>query len=409
MARTEERQRAATRVASATRATGAKRGRGAPGEKGAKSARSGGNRRPPRANVGYVLFLALVLLINLVGLVMVLSASSVQAQHTYGNPWYVFERQILWVVVGAACLVAFVNIDYRKLRRLSIPLMFVVVGLLLAVLVPGVGLSVNGSSRWLGVGSWRVQPSELAKLALVLFGADLLTRRADRMHDLWSTFGPVMLAMGGLALLIMLQPDMGTTVIVLAIAFALVFVAGTPLKAIFKAVGAMSVLGFLAGMLAPYRRDRLLTFLHPFRDAGNTGYQIVQSYVGLGSGGLFGRGLGNGIEKWGFLPNPYTDFIFAVIGEETGLVGTVVVVLLFAGVAVLGVRAAVRAPDRFGTLLATGITAWIVVQALLNMGAVIGILPVTGVPLPFVSFGGSSLVITLAGAGILANVARNGR
>jgi cell division protein FtsW len=162
-------------------------------------------------------------------------------------------------------------------------------------------------------------------------------------------------------------------------------------------------------MVAPYRRDRLLTFLHPFKDAGNTGYQIVQSYVGLGTGGIFGRGLGNGIEKWGFLPNPYTDFIFAVIGEETGLVGTVVVVLLFAGFAVLGVRAAVRAPDRFGTLLATGITAWIVVQALLNMGAVIGILPVTGVPLPFVSFGGSSLVITLAGAGILANVARNGR
>jgi len=212
-----------------------------------------------------------------------------------------------------------------------------------------------------------------------------------------------------LALLIMAQPDMGTTGIVLAVAFALSFVAGTPVKALAKAAGAMGAVGFVAGMVAPYRRDRLLTFLHPFKDAGNTGYQIVQSYVSLGSGGLFGRGLGNGIEKWGFLPNPYTDFIFAVIAEETGLLGTIVVVLLFAGFAVLGVRAAVRAPDRFGTLLATGITAWIVVQALLNMGAVIGILPVTGVPLPFVSFGGSSLVITLAGVGILANVARNGR
>jgi cell division protein FtsW len=397
MARTEERQRTAV----------AARPRPKP-PKGAVAARP--RPRPPkRANAGYVLLLGLVLLVNLVGLVMVLSASSVQAQHTYGNPWYIFERQVLWVTIGAAALVLFVNVDYRKLRKFSVPLMFVVVCLLFAVLVPGVGLSVNGSSRWLGVGSWRLQPSELAKLALVLFSADLLTRRADRMHDVRSTFWPVIAVMALLALLIMAQPDMGTTGIVLAVAFALSFVAGTPVKALAKAAGAMGAVGFVAGMVAPYRRDRLLTFLHPFKDAGNTGYQIVQSYVSLGSGGLFGRGLGNGIEKWGFLPNPYTDFIFAVIAEETGLLGTIVVVLLFAGFAVLGVRAAVRAPDRFGTLLATGITAWIVVQALLNMGAVIGILPVTGVPLPFVSFGGSSLVITLAGVGILANVARNGR
>lgn len=385
MARTEERQRAAV-VAARPRP-----------------------RPPKRANAGYVLLLGLVLLVNLVGLVMVLSASSVQAQHTYGNPWYIFERQILWVMIGAAALVLFVNVDYRKLRKFSVPLMVAAACLLFAVLVPGVGLSVNGSSRWLGVGSWRLQPSELAKLALVLFSADLLTRRANRMHDIRSTFWPVIAVMALLALLIMAQPDMGTTGIVLAIAFSLSFVAGTPMKALAKAAGAMAAVGLMAGMVAPYRRDRLLTFLHPFKDAGNTGYQIVQSYVSLGSGGLFGRGLGNGIEKWGFLPNPYTDFIFAVIAEETGLLGTIVVVLLFAGFAVLGVRAAVRAPDRFGTLLATGITAWIVVQALLNMGAVIGILPVTGVPLPFVSFGGSSLVITLAGAGILANVARNGR
>jgi cell division protein FtsW len=188
-----------------------------------------------------------------------------------------------------------------------------------------------------------------------------------------------------------------------------VFVAGTPLLTMFKALVAGAGLTFVLGVVEPYRRDRLLTFLHPFRDAGNTGYQIVQSYVGLGSGGLFGRGLGNGVEKWGYLPNPYTDFIFAAIGEETGLLGTVVVVALFVGFAVLGVRAAVRAPDRFGTLLAAGITSWIVVQALLNMGAVIGILPVTGVPLPFVSFGGSSLVIAMGAVGILANVARHGR
>jgi cell division protein FtsW len=363
----------------------------------------------PRSPLGYVLLLGWLCVINLIGLVMVLSASSVSAQRTYGNPWYFFERQVLWLALGAAVCVCFARLDYHRLRPLSVPLVVLSMFLLCAVLVPGVGIAANGSARWLGLGSWRVQPSELAKLALVLFAADLLTRRADRMQDVWSTFVPVMVAAVSIGMLIMLQPDMGTTIVVISITFALVFVAGTPIATLVRAVIGTAGAALLLGLVEPYRRDRLLTFLHPFKDAGNTGYQIVQSYVSLGSGGLFGRGLGSGIEKWGYLPNPYTDFIFAVIGEETGLLGTLVVVLLFAGFAVLGVRAAVRAPDRFGTLLASGITAWIIVQALLNMGAVIGLLPVTGVPLPFVSFGGSSLVIAMGAAGILASVARHGR
>ena len=363
----------------------------------------------PRSPLGYVLLLGWLCVINVIGLVMVLSASSVSAQRTYGNPWYFFERQVLWLALGAAVFVCFARLDYHRLRPLSVPLVVVSMFLLFAVLVPGVGIAANGSARWLGLGSWRVQPSELAKLALVLFAADLLTRRADRMQDVWSTFVPVMVAAVSIGLLIMLQPDMGTTIVVISITFALVFVAGTPIATLVRAVIGTAGAALLLGLVEPYRRDRLLTFLHPFKDAGNTGYQIVQSYVSLGSGGLFGRGLGSGIEKWGYLPNPYTDFIFAVIGEETGLLGTLVVVLLFAGFAMLGVRAAVRAPDRFGTLLASGITAWIIVQALLNMGAVIGLLPVTGVPLPFVSFGGSSLVIAMGATGILASVARNGR
>jgi cell division protein FtsW len=355
------------------------------------------------------MLLALVGLINVVGLVMVLSASSVQAQQSYGNPWYFFERQVLWVALGTVVLVLAVRLDYHRLRGYGLPLLAVVAVLLLAVLVPHVGLSVNGSSRWLGRGSWRLQPSELAKIGLVLFGADLLAARGQRMADTRMTFMPVFIAFCVLALLIMLQPDMGTTLVLFAIALSILFVAGTPLRTLAKSMLACAGCALLAGMAAPYRRDRLLSFLHPFSDAGNTGYQVVQSYIGLGSGGLFGRGLGNSAAKWGFLPNSYTDFIFAIIGEETGLLGTLVVVVLFAGLAVLGIRAAVRAPDRFGTLLAAGITAWIVTQAVLNMGAVIGVLPVTGVPLPFVSFGGSSLVIAMGGAGILANVARQGR
>jgi len=368
--------------------------------------RAGGRRRAPK---GYLALLGLVCVVNLVGLVMVLSASSVQAQRAYGNPWYFFERQLLWMTLGALALWAGARIDYHRLRAFSAPLMAFALLLLFAVLVPGVGLSANGSTRWLGLGSWRVQPSELAKLAIVLFAADLLTRRASHMDDIVSTFVPVMAAFGVTGVMVMMQPDMGTTLVIFTITLSLVFVAGTPMVTIGKSLLTAGVLSFLLGMVQPYRRDRLLTFLHPFKDAGNTGYQIVQSYVSLGSGGLFGRGLGSGIEKWGYLPNPYTDFIFAVIGEETGLLGTLVVVLLFAGFALLGVRAAVRAPDRFGTLLATGVTAWIVSQAVLNMGAVIGLLPVTGVPLPFVSFGGSSLVITMGAVGILASVARQER
>jgi cell division protein FtsW len=361
------------------------------------------------ANRRFVPLVALVALINVVGLVMVLSASSVQAQRVYANPWYYFERQLLWVTLGTAALVLCVNLDYHHLRRLGLPLLVGVTVLLVAVLLPGVGLSANGSSRWLGFGSWRLQPSELAKLGLVLFTADLLTRRARHVDDARLTSLPVFAVFGCIGMLVMLQPDMGTTIVLLAIVLAVLFVAGTPVRSLSKTVAAAIGAGVVMGLAAPYRRDRLLSFLHPFSDAGNTGYQVVQSYVGLGSGGLFGRGLGNSAAKWGFLPNSYTDFIFAIIGEETGLLGTVVVVLLFAAFAFLGVRAAVRAPDRFGTLVATGITAWIVSQALLNIGAVIGMLPVTGVPLPFVSFGGSSLVIAMSAVGVLANVARQGR
>jgi cell division protein FtsW len=377
-----------------------------------RRARPAVSGRPPhraRPPAVYPLLLGLVALITLVGLVMVLSASSVAAQRAYGNPWYFFERQILWVGLGTAALAVGAHVDYRRLRYLGMPIMLGAGVLLVAVLVPGIGVNVNGSARWLGVGQWRIQPSELAKLALVIFAADLLTRRADRMDDVRFTFVPVALATLLTAFLVLMQPDMGTTVVIVGTAFAMVFVAGTPIWTLCKSFLSVCATAFVLGLIAPYRRNRMLTFLHPFKDPGNTGYQIVQSYVGLGSGGLFGRGLGNGVEKWGYLPNPYTDFIFAAIGEETGLVGTVVVVLLFVAFAVLGVRAAVRAPDRFGTLLATGITAWVTVQALLNIGAVIGILPVTGVPLPFVSFGGSSLVIAMGAAGILANVARNGR
>ena len=332
---------------------------------------------------GHLSLFALVVLLDVIGLVMVLSSSSVEALRAYGSSWVFFERQLLWVVVGLAAMAVALRVDYRRWRSLNGPLLAVSVGLLFLVLVPGMGITVNGSARWLGAGQFRIQPSEVAKLALLVFTAALLSKRADRVDDPRATTW----------FMVMIQ----------------LFVAGTPVVTMGKLLLSSAGLALVAGMAEPYRRDRLLAFLHPWKDPGNTGYQSIQGLVGLATGGVFGVGLGASRAKWGFLPNAHTDFIFAIIGEELGLVGSLAVVALFVVFAILGVRAAARAPDRFGMLLASGITAWIVVQAFVNIGAVAGVLPITGVPLPFVSFGGSSLVVLMFGAGILLNVAKQGR
>jgi cell division protein FtsW len=281
--------------------------------------------------------------------------------------------------------------------------------LLLLVLVPGLGVSVNGSSRWLGVGQWRIQPSELAKLALLLHVASLLARRAGEEDDPRRNTRPVLTVVLPVLGLVMLQPDMGTTLCAGAVVLALLFVADVPMLRIGKLLAWAGGGSFVLGLLEPYRRDRFLAFLHPWHDPMGIGYQTIQGRVALAEGGLTGLGLGASRAKWGFLPNAHTDFIFAIIGDEVGLVGTVLVLLLFVAFAVLGVRAALRAPDRFGALLAAGVTAWVVAQAFINIGAVVGVLPITGVPLPFVSFGGSSLVVVMGAVGILLNVARQSR
>ena len=375
---------------------------------GARAGTSEAERRRG-ADEGFILLIGLMGLLLVIGLVMVLSASSDEAMLRGSSPWLYFARQAEWVALGAVALTVFAVVDYRWWRRFALPGLLAVIGLLVAVCVPGVGVVVSGSRRWLGAGAWQFQPSELAKLAVVVFAADLLTRRADRMHDSRFTLRPVALVMAVLAALVMKQPDMGTTVILVGIAAAVLWVAGSPPRTLRNAGLVAAASAALLGVLAPYRLHRLLSFLHPERDRTNTGYQAVQARVGMATGRIFGVGLGAGREKTGYLPNAHTDFIFAVIGEEVGLVGCLVVVLLFVGLALLGIRAAARAPDRYGTLIAAGITAWIVLQALVNVGAVVGLLPVTGVPLPFVSFGGSSTVITMAAVGMLANVARQGR
>jgi cell division protein FtsW len=375
------------------------------GGRSAPVVRSGMSRWPG----GFVVLLALVAVLNLIGLVMVLSASSVQALRAYGSPWYFFERQLLWLTVGLGVFAVAVRVDYHRWRRFAMPAIAISVALLLAVMVPGLGISVSGSARWLGFGSWRIQPSEMGKLALVLFSADVLDRRSGRINEWRYSMVPIIVIFGAMAALVMAQPDMGTTMVMACIILAALYSAGSPMPPMIAVLAGGLGATVLMAVAAPYRWRRMTSFLHPFADASNTGYQSAQGLVALGSGKLAGLGLGASRASWGYLPNGQTDFIFAIVGEETGLIGALLLVSLFVALAVIGIRVACRAPDRFGSLVAAGITAWIIGQAVINIGAVVGLLPVTGVPLPFVSFGGSSLVIALAAVGILGNVAKQSR
>jgi cell division protein FtsW len=352
--------------------------------------------------------LADVALLCVIGLVMVGSASSVISINTYGTPYAILIREAMWLAIGLVTLWLAIRIDYRRLRRLSPALLLITFALLFVVLVPGLGVHAMGSSRWVGFGQFRLQPSELMKLALTLFAADFIARRLDEDATDRRIIGPLLLVTGFACVLILAQPDMGTAMVLGCLALALLFVSGVRLGPVMKVMAALAGIALIVAVASPYRRTRLLSFLDPSAHGSSSGYQVMQSLIGLGSGHLFGMGIGRGQEQWGYLPNAHTDFIFSVIGEQLGIVGALFVLALLGGFIWLGIRAAMQAPDRFGALLALGLVAWVASETLINIGAVVGVLPVTGIPLPFISFGGSSLVITLAAAGILINVARQG-
>lgn len=364
-------------------------------------------RAPRPSSSGPVLvLLGVVVVLNLIGVVMVLSASSVVSLSVYGSAWKVFERQLLWTAIGAVAFFVAFRLDYRRWQQWALPLTVVAAALCAVVLLPNVGIMVGGSRRWLGIGWMRFQPSELAKLAVLVFSADLMTRRRDEIGDWRAVLRPILMVFGTLAALVYIEPDLDSTVVLALITVAVLIAGGIRCKHL----GAMAGVGLAAvtvmAIAEPYRRARVFTFLHPTADASNAGYQIVQSLIALGSGGVTGVGLGAGSAKWHFLPNAHTDFVFSIIGEELGLVGCLLVLGMFLGFAVVGVAIALRAADRFGMLLAAGITVWVTAQAAINIGGVTGLLPVSGIPLPFVSFGGSSLVVTMLAAGILASVGR---
>lgn len=362
-----------------------------------------------RRSPTFLFLLAIVVILNLIGLVFVLSASAVTALYEYGSSWYHFKRQVIWILLGSVAMVVVMRVDYHRWRARTGLLLIGAGALMVAVLVPGLGVNVNGSSRWLGYGFARIQPSEFAKLAVLLWVADLLARRADKVGNWRVTLLPVLVVFGSFAALLMLQPNLGTTIILGSIVFFMLYVSGVAAKPLVGTFAIGGVLATMAATLESYRRRRLLGFIDPWKDVANTGYQTIQAQVAISHGGVVGSGLGQSRAKYGFLPFAHTDFIYAIIADETGLLGALIVVALFIALGVAGIRTAMRAPDRYGMLIATGVTGWLLIQAFVNIGAVVGVLPITGVPLPFVSFGGSSLVVTMAAMGLLLSVARQAR
>ena len=368
-------------------------------------ARKSGVRRE-RHHLSYPLLTAVLALVA-IGVVMVYSASSVQQYLLSSDPSAQGMQQAIWAVLGLGAMFVASRTDFRLLRFLAIPFYILTLALLVAVLIPGVGTEAFGSRRWIVIpyiGSF--QPAELAKLAICIYLAHWLDRRGRQAHTFWNGFVPFGLLVAPGFLLIALEPDLGTAGVYAAIALSIFFMAGANL--LYLGAMAAAVVGSAVVMISstPYQMDRVRTFLDPFLDPLDKGYNTIQGLLALALGGLMGQGLGASRMKYLYLPAPSTDFIFAIIGEEWGLLGTLTVVTLFLLVAYHGYRIAITAPDTFSGLLAAGITTWLVVQAFVNMMVVTALMPVTGIPLPFISYGGTALTLNLVGVGILLSISR---
>ncbi len=343
------------------------------------------------------------------GLVMAYSASAAQAYFEHGSSFYLFGRQVVWVCIGVGAMYVLSRVDYAWLRKAAVPLAGLAFAGLLLVLVPGLGSTINGARRWIYLGGQGVQPSEFAKLACVVLIASLVVARPREVLTLKGFLRLVIIGIVPAAALIMLEPDLGTTLVLITAVVAVLIAAGAPLRYLLglASIGFFAVLALIA--VEPYRMERLTTFFDPWKDQQGSGYQATQSLISIASGRFFGVGLGNSVQKFGFLPEQTTDMITGIIGEELGLIGLLVLLALYAALAWACFRIALNCKDLFGKLLATGITAIVIGQACINVGAALGLVPLTGVPLPLVSLGGTSMLVVLAGLGILLNIATNRR
>ncbi len=343
------------------------------------------------------------------GLAMVTSASAAFAYTQHQSAFYYAERQAIWILIGFVALFLLSRIDYRRLRPLAPAGAVVACLLMILVLVPHLGVTVNGARRWFDAGPLGTfQPSELGKLAFAVFAAHWVDRNAAHMGDFNRAFVPYAAMLAGVLVLLMLEKDLGTSIVVVGIFLSAYWAGGGRFRHMVLLVAGLALAFLAATLLEPYRFSRLSTFKNPFADPLGTGFQSTQALYSLASGWFFGVGIGHSVEKFGWLPEAHTDFIFAIVGEETGLLGTTLVMIGFLFFAIRGYLAALRAPDRFGVCLATGITTWIAFEALLNMATVTNTLPITGVPLPFFSYGGTAIATTLAAVGVLLSIARYG-
>ena len=353
-------------------------------------------------------FLGAVIALLVFGLVMISSAGIIYSTTRFGDSYWFFKHQLVFgVLPGLAAMWLMARIDYRIWKKFAVPIFMLMIVLLLLVFVPGVGSRVYGASRWLQLGPFSFQPSEMAKLSVILYVSAWLSSRTSRqVADFLEGLVPFLGIVGVVGLLVLKQPDTGTFGVIALSAFAIFFVAGARFSHIAGILaGGVALLGLLVAM-EPYRLNRLLAFLNPAGDPQGIGYQVTQALLAVGSGGFWGNGLGHSRQKFNYLPEPVTDSIFAVISEELGFVGAFLLVGLFVFIAMRGLRIAKNAPDEFGRYVAVGVTAWIVLQAFVNIGANVALIPLTGIPLPFVSYGGTSLLFLLASVGILLSISR---
>jgi cell division protein FtsW len=340
------------------------------------------------------------------GLVMLYSASSVLALSRYGDPAYFLKRQALWAVLGLSAMLVLWRSDYRKLRRAALPMMAVTFVLLILVMIPGIGSEINGSRRWIRIAGLSLQPSELLKPAMLVFMAASLAKRAERLPDFVYGLGPYLVIIGVFCFMVALEPDFGTAAAVGVVTLGMLYYSGARVKHLaLLSLPAAPWLYYQLFMVG-FRKERLLAYIDPWRDPLGTGFQAIQSFLAFGSGGIFGLGLGQGTQKLLFLPEPHSDFIFSVIGEEFGLIGTVSVLAVYVAILIGGFAVALRCEDGFGRLIAFGVTLMISMQALINMGVTTGLFPNKGMPLPFISAGGTALLVALALIGMLLSVAR---
>lgn len=348
-----------------------------------------------------VLLLIMVIILTLFGLLMIYNSSSVSALSDFGDKFYYLKEQLKWLVIGLFGLILAAFVNYHRWYRLAVPLLFITLVLLLLVFVPGLGVSAYGAKRWLNLGLFVLQPAELAKLSLVIYlSAWLSTKERGRLLAFLTLIGMVIF-------LIIFEPDLGTSLIVGLIAIVIYFLSNAPLIHFFILIPLMIGVGFAAMIFSPYRLRRLLTFLDPTRDPLGASYHIRQIVLALGSGGLMGLGLGKSRQKYAYLPEATTDSIFAIIGEEIGFVGSLFFILFYLFILYRCFKIAQQAPDKFGYLLGMGITFWLGFQFLINLSAMTVTLPLTGVPLPFISYGGSGLIVSLFAIGILLNISRH--